>query len=370
MIIRACVALFLFTFAADLTVAQPLRHSLKTKNIILITTDGFRSEELFTGADPALLNKESGGVADTNALKKEFWSESPQHRREILMPFFWRTIAKKGQVFGNQQLGSIAQITNGRKFSYPGYNEILTGAPDPRIDSNAKKPNENVTVLEWLHSKPAFRGQVAAFSAWDVMPFIINRDRCGFPVMGGWEPVPDKKTNEREKLLNELISEMTRQNDAEVDDSLLFHAAQEYLLKHKPRVLMVSFLETDHWGHAGRYDHLLKSAQRVDRYIEKLWTTVQSMPKYKDKTTFIITTDHGRGPAPVQWKNHGEKVERAENIWMAFMGPDTPALGERQNASRVTQSQIAATLAALLGEDLSTFSPTAAKPIGDVLSPR
>lgn len=350
--------------------AQNKNTALKTRNVILITTDGLRSEEVFTGADPALINKEFGGVADTNALKKLFWRESAEERRKALMPFFWSVIAEKGQIYGNQSLGSIAQLTNGRKFSYPGYNEILTGSPDSKINSNAKKPNENVTVLEWLHRKPRFQGRVAAFSAWDVMPFIINRERCGFPVMGGWEPIPEKNPDAREKLLNDLISEMTRQNEAEVDDSLLFHAAYEHLLKHKPRVLLISFLETDHWAHAGRYDFTLKSAHRVDSFIQKLWKTVQGMRGYRDQTTFIITTDHGRGPAPVQWRNHGEKIERAENIWMAFLGPDTPSMGERKETDRVTQGQVASTLAAFLGENFNDEAPAAAPPIKQVFPNR
>lgn len=49
----------------------------------------------------------------------------------------------------------------------------------------------------------------------------------------------------------------------------------------------------------------------------------------------------------------------AENIWVAVMGPDVPALGER-TAVEVTQSQIAATIAALVGEDFQTASPKAA----------
>jgi hypothetical protein len=341
---------------------------LKTRNVILITTDGLRPNEIFTGADPELMNKKSGGVSDTNSLSKEFWRDTPEARREALMPFFWDVVARNGQVYGNEKLGSVAQVTNGRKFSYPGYNEMLTGAPDARIDSNAKKPNQNVTVFEWLHQKRRFRGEVAVFSAWDVMPFIVNRERCGFPVMGGWESVPEKNPNDKEKLLNELISEMTRQNEAEVDDSLLFHSAEQYLLRHKPRVLMVSLLETDHWAHSGRYDNVLKAAHRVDSYIRKLWETVQSMRQYRGKTTFIITTDHGRGSAPVQWKNHGASVERAENIWIAFLGPDTPPLGERTHAERVTQSQIAATLAAFLGEDYACANPAAGRPIAEVLS--
>jgi hypothetical protein len=53
---------------------------------------------------------------------------------------------------------------------------------------------------------------------------------------------------------------------------------------------------------------------------------------------------------------------------MAFLGPDTRGLGERTKVAPVTQSQIAATLAALLGEDYAGRVPKAGKPIEDVLS--
>jgi hypothetical protein len=52
---------------------------------------------------------------------------------------------------------------------------------------------------------------------------------------------------------------------------------------------------------------------------------------------------------------------------MAFLGPDTPAMGERSNIQPLTQSQIAATLAAFLGEDYVADFPKAGKPIADVL---
>jgi hypothetical protein len=52
---------------------------------------------------------------------------------------------------------------------------------------------------------------------------------------------------------------------------------------------------------------------------------------------------------------------------MAFLGPDTQALGERSNVSGVAQSQIAATLAAFLGEDYAADVTKAGKPIADVL---
>ncbi|MBX9788564.1 MAG: alkaline phosphatase family protein [Pirellulales bacterium] len=342
---------------------------LKTRNVVLITTDGLRWQEVFTGAEQALLNKQHGGVADVKALEAQFWRDTPEARREALLPFFWKIIARQGQLYGNAPKGSSAQITNTKKFSYPGYNEILTGFFDPLIDSNAKKPNQNFTVLEWLHRQPAFGGKVAAYSAWDVIPYVINRERAGFPVMGGWEPLPEAEPNPRQQLLNELIADTTRPNNAEVIDSFLFQAAREHLLRHKPRVLYVGFLETDAWGHAGRYDNLLTSAHAVDGYIQRLWETLQSLDQYRDQTTLIISTDHGRGSGLVDWKNHGPRVEGAENIWIAVLGPDTPPLGERTACDRVTQSQIAATLAALLGEDYHSAVPRSGPAIEQVLPP-
>ena len=45
------------------------------------------------------------------------------------------------------------------------------------------------------------------------------------------------------------------------------------------------------------------------------------------------------------------------------MGPDTPATGEMTNVPRVTQSQIAATIAELLGEDYRSAAPQVAEPL-------
>ena len=97
--------------------------------------------------------------ARTADAEKLYWHSTPQERREALMPFLWSTIASQGQIFGNRDLGSESQVTNGLNFSYPGYNETLTGVADPRIHSNDNVPNPNVTVFEWLNAKPAFRGQ-------------------------------------------------------------------------------------------------------------------------------------------------------------------------------------------------------------------
>jgi hypothetical protein len=53
---------------------------------------------------------------------------------------------------------------------------------------------------------------------------------------------------------------------------------------------------------------------------------------------------------------------------MAFLGPDTPALGERGAGTVVTESQVAATIAALLGQDYRAAVPKSGAPIADVFN--
>jgi hypothetical protein len=340
----ALLAVFAFTAAAQ----TPHR----TENVILVMTDGLRWQEVFKGADATLMTDKQ--------------HEFAPGQREALLPFLWQVVAKEGQIYGNRAVGSDAYVTNGFNFSYPGYNETLSGFADPRIHSNDKVPNPNVTVLEWLNDKPAYHGKMAAFGAWGVISSIVNAGRAGFVANSGYEPLTAPPVTDRIALLNRLKGE-TAVWDDEPYDSFAFHTALEYLKLHQPRVLYLSLGETDEWAHAGNYELYLRSAHRVDQYLRELWETVQSIDQYRGKTTLIFLTDHGRGEAPVEWKSHGEKLPDSKFIWMAFLGPDTRALGERTKVAPVTQSQIAGTLAALLGENYTGAVPKAGKPIDDVV---
>jgi len=338
-----------------------------TENVFLISVDGLRWQEVFNGAERALMDH-ANGVADTNRLEKQFWRDTTEARREALMPFFWSVIARKGQLYGNQNKGSVARVTNGLKFTYPGFNEILTGFADPRIDQNEKHDNPNVTVLEWLYQKPEFTNRVAAIANWDVFPYILNTRRSGIPMWTGYETNSIAKPGSRLELVEQLSRETTSLWPDMNFDSFYLHAALEYLKEKKPRVVWIAFSETDEWAHEGRYDQYLAAAHNVDGYVQTLWDSLQSMPEYHDKTTLILTCDHGRGSGSPGWKNHGADIEGAENIWLAVLGPDTPMLGERTNVTSIGQNQIAATLAALLGQDYHSAVPKSGPTIQD-LSP-
>jgi len=362
------LAITLLLIALGLTSAQQSPRALKTRNVVLIVSDGLRWQEIFTGADPTLLNEKDGGIwDDVNRLRRDYWRDDVSERRSALFPFLWGVVTKRGQIFGNQAKGSVARVTNGLAFSYPGYNEMLSGHPDPRIDSNEFGVNPNLTVFEWLNRFPEFRGKVAVYGTWSIFANIFNEKRSGLVMQAGWDFPKKEGLTSDDAVLRRLYRTTTRLDDDDVYDSFLQIPLLEYVQASHPRVLFVGYGETDNWAHAGRYDLVLESAHQFDLFTEELWNTMQSIPEYRDQTTFIITTDHGRGSGPVDWKEHGVDQKGSENIWIAVLGPDTPALGERANIAPVTQAQIADTVAALLGKDYAKDVPAAAPPFPDIL---
>jgi hypothetical protein len=354
----------LFRFAPVIAADPQKSQSGAVRNVLVVTMDGMRWQEIFGGMSSDLLTQKEGGVSDAAKKKSEerFGGATPEERRAKLLPYIWTVVAKNGQVFGDPSKGSDARVTNGMRFSYPGYNEILSGFPDPRINSNDRIPNPNVTVLEWLNGRHGFAGKVAAFSSWELLPWIVNTERSHLPTNSEGAPIRDAKSD-RQRTINEFAADLPPYWDEERADAPTGFGALEYLKKNKPRVLLVMLGETDEWGHGRRYDLYLDSAWRNDRFIRRLWETAQSMSQYSGHTALILATDHGRGNTGETWTSHGSKVPESDQIWMAVMGPGIAPLGAREGV-KVTQSQIAATIATLLGEDYNAAQPKAARPLG------
>jgi hypothetical protein len=346
--------------------AEPVR---KTRNVVYVVLDGMRWQEIFGGGQELFVSKDAG-VRDANDIRARYLRPTAEERRETLMPFFWKTIAKEGQIFGDPDRNARAHITNTMKFSYPGYSEMFCGfADDEQIKSNDKIPNPHVNVLEYLNGRPGFERRVAAYTTWDVFPFILNQKRSGLRVHSGTGPLVDEPLNERQRLLNEVIADSVVLWNGNGIDSLTLQAAREDFRKHTPRVLFLGLGETDEWGHGRRYDLYLDAAHKADAALQRLWNELQEHPQYRGSTSLVISTDHGRGSTIRDWTDHGAKVEGAEFIWMAVLGPDTPPLGVRSDVT-ATQSQIAATIAHLLGEDFRTVQPKAAPPLPGVVEAR
>ncbi|MGW9685177.1 sulfatase-like hydrolase/transferase [Flagellimonas sp. 2504JD1-5] len=340
---------FLFSLYCICNVSTLLGQENDAPKVVLITIDGLRWQELFTGADPLLVaNKEF--VGDTVGLKNDFWRDSAEERRKVLMPFLWNEVVNLGQLHGNRNLDSKMNLTNTMWFSYPGYNEILTGkADDARIDSNSKINNPNTTVLERYNSSKNGNGKVAAFGSWDVFPYIVNEERSGIPVNAGFEPAKGN-LSKREVFLNQLQKQIPSPWSSVRLDAFTHHYTLEYMKKEHPKLVYIAYGETDDFAHGGDYQAYLKAVNNTDSLIKEVWDLTQKDDFYKDETIFIITTDHGRGTKPLHtWQSHGSQIPGADQVWLVVFGKGIEAMGEVDKKEQLFTDQVAPTIMKILG---------------------
>jgi hypothetical protein len=334
-------------FSSLLCIAAASQTEFQAENIFVITTDGFRWQEIFTGADSSLLN-DPRYVQDTGLARQLYWDGDVQIRRKMLMPFFWEVIARDGQLYGNRKYENKVNVKNLYKISYPGYNEIFTGTTDPRIVINLPRNNHHPNVLEWLNRRKEYEGKVAAFSSWNLFPYIFDADRSDFLLNSGYASPVLPGEDSAFGFIQAVQDHMVHKSHTRYD-WLTFLNAREYIAVYHPKVVFIGLGETDEFAHQGKYDLYLQQAGSFDRMVGELWYFVQTHAFYRNKTVFLITTDHGRGEKPGTWHTHNFLTRGSGQTWLALLGPGIAPLGERMVPEQLFEKQFAATIAGLLG---------------------
>ena len=335
--------------------------------VVLVTLDGVRVQELFGGMDPVLAKapESESGIYDIEVTKGRYWRDTPEQRREALMPFFWKTLVPAGVVFGNPAKGSRVTVQNNQWFSYPGYSEILTGRPQPDVKSNdlVRYP-ANRTVLEYAREALGLKfHEVAQIGSWDGFKYAASSRDGAFYMNGGRDAVPAELSTPDIDRYVELSREIQQLWEESSNDVLAYRIAKDYLLKNRPRLMWIGLGQSDDWAHARRYDLVLDYLHFTDKRLADLWNTLQSTEPYRGRTTLIITTDHGRGRTPADWAEHDYGIQGCQDIFIAMVGPDTPATGEAQNVQDAHQGDVAATILSQLGLDWRRFHPDARPPV-------
>ncbi len=334
--------------------------------VILITLDGARVEEMFGGLDRAVLQStlRDKQQAEDQAIYRRFWAETPAARREKLMPFFWRTLmASYGSIAGGRTAGSSATLTNTHRFSYPGYSEILLGeVHDDTIKSNDPERNPYVTLLEELKTRLGLPAAgIGVFASWSVLDAIVEHTSGALTVNAGFDAFehPDAQV----RALSALQFLTPTPWDSVRHDVYTFRLAMAHLNTARPRVMYIALGETDDWAHDGRYERVLESYARTDEYLKELWTWLQEQPDYRGRTHILMTTDHGRGRTPADWRDHGAKVEGAQDVWIALISGRMAKRGPWRDHQPLRTTQVAATLGGWMGVDWTALRPAAGRPI-------
>ena len=118
--------------------------------------------------------------------------------------------------------------------------------------------------------------------------------------------------------------------------------------EQQPKLMLIAFKDPDYYGHQNDYQNYIKAIRKTDQYIGDIWKYIQNSPHYKDKTTLIVTNDHGRHLDAVLngFVGHGDDCEGCRHIEFLALSPDFKKNVQLNNY--YDQVDISATIAELL----------------------
>lgn len=305
------IILFLILFSA-LSTHQPIKEP--PPNVIIITIDGVRWQDIFSGKDP------SG-----NAINSE---------KNYPNLYFW--FIKNGITFGNF---SEVRVSGPAHISLPGYLEIMRGYPTLDCLSNECDKNIKPTLVNQFNSS-------AVFSSWETIDHVVDNT----PVMSTGRNYTNDKYNAL-KLIHNKNYPVVWDNENYRPDYYTVEAVYNYLENNKPEFLWVSLGDTDEYAHAGNYDGYVYSLKFADHFIGQFISKIRKT-EYGKNAVIIVTVDHGRSN---DWRSHGWDPESART-WIMINGKSIPPLGMVQLKETVHPSNIFPTVMELRNDSYNNKS--------------
>ncbi|WP_149243638.1 hypothetical protein [Dyadobacter sp. 32] len=100
-------------FFMFISISVALVQKNRTQNVVVISIDGYRWQEIFQGADSSILFSENYCKQNPASLFSKYWAPSELERWQKLMPFLGSTIAGEGQLYGNRKLDNRVNVRTG-----------------------------------------------------------------------------------------------------------------------------------------------------------------------------------------------------------------------------------------------------------------
>jgi len=284
-------------------------------NVILVTIDGVRWQEIFTGADPAL--------ADAAALPG-----GERRTARALTPNLHRLFFDDGVVLGDPRLGHPFVASGPNYVSLPGYVEMMTGAASG-CAGNDCEPHVSWTIAGEAARAPG--DGAAVFASWERIALAVPPDVSGLLLRAGRassEQAPPYPGNGEYR-----------------PDQRTAAMAIDHLVHRRPRFLWVALGDTDEWAHRHDYRGYLESLRFADSFVGELSAHLAAMGDYGERTAICVTTDHGRD---ADFADHGGAD--SAGVWLTAGGGPIAARGSTPLLQRGGLRDLAPTIAAILGE--------------------
>lgn len=271
-------------------------------NVILLMLDGVRYQEFFYGVDPNRTDKDSGPT----------------------FPFLWSEFAKEGVFFGDKRKGDPMYIANRMRISLPAYHSIMAGRTQDCMTNTCGRITEETIQERLVRESRIHPRQVATIASWVKIRYAAESREGATFVNAGIQPLNDRtRDDEVDRINREQARDTPPWGDARFDKYTWAHSMR-YLRAHQPRFMFISLNDADEWGHRGDYRRYVATLRQYDLWIKELIETLSRAGEYGEKTTLIVTTDHGRGETS-NWIDHGPLTPDAKHVWLYGRSPKTKA---------------------------------------------
>jgi hypothetical protein len=236
------------------------------------------------------------------------------------------------------------RTAGGSNVSLPGYLEIFTGHPSRCLDNSCSQVD--VSVLDEA-SRGGVSG-VASIGSWEALSKAVSGGNTGVFVSVGRHWPDDVPATEH---LGELVlagnAADAYPGHAEYrPDSATAAIALEYLRVAKPALLHIGLGDTDEYGHRGDYASYLDALRRADSLVGAVADVLEAMGADGEKTTVIVTPDHGRN---ADFNDHGAFHPESARTFLIAFGSRLVPRGVGCPARDITLADVAPTIRVLMG---------------------
>jgi hypothetical protein len=264
--------LFLACFNWDCKKVESVapQQPYKTKNVIVIVVDGARYTETWGLSDRSLIPNRSS-LLNEGVLCTNFYN-------------------------------------NGYTFTNAGHTAITTGVYQ-YIDNSGTEIPQNPSIFQyWLEKTKKNSDQAWVITSKDKLAILSDCQNSDWS--GKYKPMTD--------CGNSGLGSGYRY------DSITFNHAKNVLVSKHPGLMLINFKEPDMSGHANDSAKYVQGIIDTDNYVRLMWEFIQSDSVYKNKTTLIVTNDHGRHTAGHLdgFVSHTDVCEGCKHIEFFGIGPD------------------------------------------------
>ncbi|MFP7656961.1 sulfatase-like hydrolase/transferase [Chryseobacterium proteolyticum] len=225
---------------------------------------------------------------------------------------------------------------NGTTSTNPGHSAMCSGVYENIKNNGTELPGYPSVMQQWLKYTGAAKTKAWIVSSKDKLEVLNN---C-------------KQVDWKDKFQPSTDCGVSGNGSGYRADDVTISRVKNIMGQYAPNIIVINLKDVDSYGHANNWNAYINAIKTTDASIKEAWDHIQSLPAYKDKTTLIVSNDHGRHlDANGGFAEHGDSCNGCRHIEFFALGPDFKK-NTTISTGNYEQIDIASTIAELLGVPL------------------